>query len=54
MEGVYCISLQYNHFDTETLMDSETKDKYSLEMIKKRQSRWDYFMISCLSVYLIS
>ncbi len=35
MEGVYCISLQYNHFDTETLMDSETKDKYSLEMIKK-------------------
>lgn len=35
MEGIYCISLQYNHFDTETLMDSETKDKYSLEMIKK-------------------
>lgn len=34
-EGVYCISLQYNHFDTETLMDSETKDRYSLEMIKK-------------------
>ncbi len=35
IEGVYCISSQYNHFDTETLMDSETKDKYSLEMIKK-------------------
>ena len=35
IEGVYCISLQYNRFDTETLMDSETKDKYSLEMIKK-------------------
>lgn len=35
IEGIYCISLQYNHFDTETLMDSETKDKYSLEMIKK-------------------
>lgn len=35
IEGVYCISLQYNHFDTETLMDSVTKDKYSLEMIKK-------------------
>ena len=35
IEGIYCISLQYEHFDTETLMDSKTKDKYSLEMIKK-------------------
>ena len=35
IEGIYCISLKYEHFDTETLMDSKTKDKYSLEMIKK-------------------
>ena len=35
IEGIYCISLQYEHFDTETLMDSKTKDKYSLEMIQK-------------------
>lgn len=35
IEGIYCISLRYNHFDTETLIDTETKDKYSLEMIEK-------------------
>lgn len=35
IEGIYCISLKYEHFDTETLMDSKTKDKYSLEMIQK-------------------
>lgn len=34
----YSISLQYEHFNTETLMDSETQDKYSLEMIKKHWS----------------
>jgi len=39
IEGIYCISLQYNHFDPETLMDSETGDKYSLEMIKKHWNR---------------
>lgn len=35
IEGIYCISLQYEHFNTETLTDSKTKDKYSLEMIRK-------------------
>lgn len=35
IEGIYCISLQYSHFDAETLTDLETGDRYSLEMIKK-------------------
>ena len=35
IEGVYCISLQYGHFDAEVLADSKTGDRYSLEMIKK-------------------
>lgn len=35
MEGIYCISLQYSRYDAETLMDLETGDKYSLEMIEK-------------------
>ncbi len=35
IEGIYCISLQYSRFDAETLVDSETGDRYSLEMIKK-------------------
>lgn len=35
IEGIYCISLQYNHFDAETLVDLESGDRYSLEMIKK-------------------
>ncbi len=35
IEGIYCISLQYSHFDAETLVDLETGDRYSLEMIKK-------------------
>lgn len=34
IEGIYCISLLYNNFDAEQLMDTETEDKYSLEMIK--------------------
>lgn len=35
IEGIYCISLLYDHYDAESLTDSETGDKYSLEMIKK-------------------
>lgn len=54
IEGIYCISLQYEHFNTETLMDLETQDKYSLEMIKKHWSHGDCLMISCLYVYSIS
>lgn len=33
IEGIYCISAIYN-FDAERLIDTETGDKYSLEMIK--------------------
>lgn len=43
IEGIYCISLQYEHFNTETLMDLETQDKYSLEMIKKALEPWGLF-----------
>ncbi|MBD5545699.1 MAG: hypothetical protein HDR01_16005 [Lachnospiraceae bacterium] len=34
IEGVYCISMQYGHFDAEILADLKTGDRYSLEMIK--------------------
>lgn len=35
IEGIYCISLQYGHYDAEKLTDSVTGDRYSLEMIQK-------------------
>lgn len=56
IEGIYCISLQYEHFNTETLMDSETQDKYSLEMIKKALEPWglfDDFLPVCVFDFLI-
>ena len=34
IEGIYCISLMYHGFDEELLMDVETGQKYSLDMIK--------------------
>lgn len=43
VEGIYCISLQYSHFDAETLIDPETGDRYSLEMIKKALEPFDLF-----------
>lgn len=56
IEGIYCISLQYEHFNTETLMDLETQDKYSLEMIKKALEPWglfDDFLPVCIFDFLI-
>ncbi len=56
IEGIYCISLQYMYYDTETLMDSETGDKYSLEMIKKALEPFelfDDFLSICLFDFLI-
>lgn len=35
IEGIYCISLVYNNFDADRLLDVETGDKYSIEMIKR-------------------
>lgn len=35
IEGIYCISLKYHTFDAERLIDLETEDKYSIEMIKE-------------------
>lgn len=35
IEGIYCISLVYNNYDAEKLMDIATGEKYSLEMIEK-------------------
>lgn len=35
IEGIYCISLVYSNFDAERLLDVETGDRYSIEMIKK-------------------
>lgn len=34
IEGIYCISLIYPNFDAEKIMDIETGEKYSIEMIK--------------------
>lgn len=34
IEGIYCISLKYRGFDGELLLDVETGEKYSLDMIK--------------------
>lgn len=43
IEGIYCISLQYGHYDAETLTDPETGDRYSLEMIRKALEPFDLF-----------
>lgn len=34
IEGIYCISLVYNNFDADSLLDVKTEDRYSIEMIK--------------------
>ncbi len=34
IEGIYCISSMYHGFDEELLLDVETGEKYSLDMIK--------------------
>lgn len=35
LEGIYCISRYYHSFDVDRLMDTETGEKYSIEMIEK-------------------
>lgn len=43
IEGIYCISLMYHGFDEELLMDLETGEKYSLDMIKTALEPWGLF-----------
>ena len=43
IEGIYCISLIYPNFDAEKIMDMETGEKYSIEMIKKVLGPLDLF-----------
>lgn len=33
IEGIYCINTMYKNYDADRLLDTETKDKYSIEMI---------------------
>ncbi len=35
IEGIYCISYRYHSFDVDQLMDAETGERYSIEMVKK-------------------
>lgn len=35
IEGIYCISILHNNFDVEKLIDTESGERYSLEMIEK-------------------
>lgn len=35
IEGIYCISLRYHSFDADKLININTNEKYSLEMIEK-------------------
>lgn len=43
IEGIYCISLFYNDFDVEKLIDIKTGEKYSLEMIEKVLKAFNLF-----------
>lgn len=43
IEGIYGISLFYNNYDSEKLMDIKTGEKYSLEMIKNVLNGFDLF-----------
>ncbi|MCI8920246.1 MAG: hypothetical protein HFH29_16210 [Eubacterium sp.] len=43
IEGIYCISLMYDNYDAERLMDIKTGEKYSLEMIKKALNEFKLF-----------
>ncbi|MCI9590713.1 MAG: hypothetical protein HFG42_09190 [Lachnospiraceae bacterium] len=43
IEGIYCISLKYHSFDENLLMDVETGEKYSLDMIKTVLEPWNLF-----------
>ena len=43
IEGIYGISLVYNNYDSEKLMDIKTGEKYSLEMIEKVLNKFELF-----------
>ncbi|NBI69874.1 hypothetical protein D3Z50_02090 [Clostridiaceae bacterium] len=43
IEGIYCISLKYHSFDENQLMDLETGERYSLDMIKNVLEPWNLF-----------
>ena len=43
IEGIYGISLVYNNYDSEKLMDIKTGEKYSLEMIEKVLNKFGLF-----------
>lgn len=43
VEGIYCISSMYHRFDEDSLMDMETGDRYSLDMIKTALEPWNLF-----------
>jgi hypothetical protein len=43
LEGIYCISLMYHSFDEELLIDLETGERYSLDMIKTALEPWGLF-----------
>lgn len=43
IEGIYCISLVYDSFDAERLLDIQTGDKYSIEMVKKALEPFNLF-----------
>lgn len=43
IEGIYCISLMYHGFDEELLMDLETGERYSLDMVKTALEPWGLF-----------
>ena len=43
IEGIYCISRLYSNFDVEKLMDIQTGERYSLEMIKKVMDIFNLF-----------
>lgn len=45
IEGIYCISLMYHGFDENLLMDTETGERYSLDMIKTALKPWGLLMI---------
>ncbi len=43
IEGIYCISRVYPNFDAESLMDRETGERYSLEMIRRALDAFGLF-----------
>lgn len=56
IEGIYCINKIYENFDADRLLDTETKDRYSIEMIEnvlKSLKLFDEFLPVLLFDFLI-